>query len=393
LLCACAAPPPEGRYPVRRGNFNQSVILSGHLKAERSEEFVAPVTDDWQIQIKWMKKEGEAVRPGDIVVRFDTANLSADIEKNIQDLQLKSEQIAQKKADMEFQRKDLDMKIQQAEIDCRKKEIDAAVPVELQTRFEYDRNQLELKKSRYELEKVRREKELKFADLQTQYHTLEIERDEIRSALEKNRGKLQSLELAAHTAGIVLYGNDPNQERKLQVGDTVFSTTCVATIPDSRSLLVEAWAGENDIRWIRRGRPVTVIPDAYPHQRFNGVVRDIMNNGEQKNNWGKANYFRLDIALLDPDERIMKPGMSVRCLTAVAGGRDVLLVPLAAALFHEGSFWVRPVGGRPLRLHPLGSNAFDIAVAPDGQTGLRDGAEVEAPTEAEVARAAARKTP
>ncbi len=80
-LSAGAGAAVDGSGPrVVRGDFRPAVVMTGSLVALRSEEFKVPVTQNWRLQIKWMAKEGDPVKPGDPVVRFDTANLASDIE-------------------------------------------------------------------------------------------------------------------------------------------------------------------------------------------------------------------------------------------------------------------------------------------------------------------------
>ena len=74
---------------IIRGNFSQTIILNGFLKAQRAENLVVPQSTSWQIQLKWMAKEGTNVKPGDAVVRFDTSNLVTEIENLETSLELK----------------------------------------------------------------------------------------------------------------------------------------------------------------------------------------------------------------------------------------------------------------------------------------------------------------
>ena len=94
---------------------------------------------------------------------------------------------------------------------------------------------------------------------------------------------------------------------------SVFSTTTVAQIPDLSSLRVQAWVSETHVQQVRPGQEVELSLDAYPENRFRGVIKEISQSAESIRRWGKSNYFRADIEMekLDPD--IMKPGMSVKC--------------------------------------------------------------------------------
>ena len=100
--------------PVRRvgrGDFRSTIILTGSLAALRAEEFKVPITETWRVQLKWMVKEGETVKPGDPVVRFDTASLAASIEAAQDALKAKLEEKAQKEAEFENQAYELGVEV------------------------------------------------------------------------------------------------------------------------------------------------------------------------------------------------------------------------------------------------------------------------------------------
>jgi hypothetical protein len=105
-----------------------------------------------------------------------------------------------------------------------------------------------------------------------------------------------------------------------------------------------------------------MILDAYPGKRFSGTITDVLNNAEEKNQWGKTNYFRASISLDSVDQDIMKPGMSVKCLVRTARYTGVRLVPLAVT-YHDGkNFWIKPRGKELKKIKIIGFNCFYVAL-------------------------------
>jgi multidrug efflux pump subunit AcrA (membrane-fusion protein) len=355
------------------GDFRPVIVLTGSLTALRSEEFKVPITPSYRIQIKWMVKEGDSVKPGDPVVRFDTANLASELETAQESLRTKREEKAQKEADYRFQKFELEVAVKTAENEMRRKEIDALIPEGIESRFEYDKKQLEKKKSDHAFESAETNKLVKLVETDAQIKTLEIELGELEAKLIKTRRSLEELTLTAHSAGAVIYNVDDWSGRKVQVGDTVFATRPVALIPDLSSLRVQAWVSETHVQQIKTGQAVDLYLDAYPDNRFRGVIRDISQSAEAIRRWGKSNYFRADIEMdkLDPD--IMKPGMSVKCDVLGAPRKDVLLIPLEMTFFDGRSFWIKPGPGDPLSVTPLGFNEFVLAASPEKNPGLKAG--------------------
>jgi multidrug efflux pump subunit AcrA (membrane-fusion protein) len=347
---------------VTKGNFRSTIVLTGTLVSLRSEEFKVPITETWRVQIKWMVKEGESVKPGDPVVRFDTANLASDIVTAQDSLRTKREEKTQKVADYQHQRFELDVEVRKAENDNRQKEIDASIPPEIEAKIEYDRKQLEKKRSDFTLESARTNRTVKLAEGEAQIKTLEIEVRDLEAKLEKLKNTLSALTLTANTAGAVLYAVNEWNGRKVQVGDTVFATYGVAQIPDMSSLEVQAWISETHIQHIKAGEGVDLSLDAYPDKHFRGIIREISKSAEALRRWGRSHYFRVQIEMEKLDPEIMKPGMSVKCEVQDPQYDEVLLVPLEMTLFDGQSFWIRPASGEPLKLKALGFNEFLLAV-------------------------------
>jgi hypothetical protein len=152
------------------------------------------------------------------------------------------------------------------------------------------------------------------------------------------------------------------EDRKIQVGDTVFASMPVAYIPDNESLRAEAWVNENDIHHIQPEQKVTLIPDAYPRKKFTGTIKEILNSAEDKKQWGRANYFRTNIHLDALDLAIMKPGMSVKCIVRTAVHPGVFLVPLEMAYYDGKDFRIKVKGKEALKVTPLGFNEFHLAL-------------------------------
>ncbi|MGB2906149.1 MAG: HlyD family efflux transporter periplasmic adaptor subunit [Candidatus Aminicenantaceae bacterium] len=368
------SPRPEETDPsVTQGSFHSTVVLNGSLTALRSEEFKVPITETWRVQLKWMVKEGESVKSGDPVVRFDTANLASSIEIAQDSLRAKLEEQARKESEYENQKFELDVEVKKAENDNRQKSLDASIPEGLESKYECDRKQLEKKRSDHFLASALTNRTVKLAEFESQIKTLAIEVGELEARLKKLRDSLNGLILVARTEGAVLYAVDDWNGRKVQVGDTVFATYTVATIPDLTSLLAQAWLSETHIQRIKVGQNVDLYLDAYPDKQYKGVIRYISRSAEPVRRWGRSHYFRVDIEIekLEPD--IMKPGMSVRCEVRGTEHKDVLLVPLEMTSFDGQSFWVKPAGGNAFKLTALDYSEFAVAANARDNPALKAG--------------------
>lgn len=348
---------------VTSGDFIQNVVLSGSLEAQKAEIFTVPVTNTWQIQLKWMVDEGAVVEPGQPVVRFDSSSITSDIYQLEDALLLKKEQKKQKQEDYQLREFELGVNVKKAEVAFKKAQLDANIPKGIESDYEYDKKQLELKKSRLALQTAQRDRKVRLENLKADIEKMDIEIREAFLQLEKSRIILDKLTLKATTAGPVVYGQNRYQGRKVQIGDNVSPGFTIATIPDKSSLKVTAWVNETDIRKVKAGQKVDMVLDAYPKKRFSGTLIDVLNNAEEKSRWGETNYFRASITLDTVDPEIMKPGMSIKCVVRVARFTGVHLIPISMAYFDGKDFWVKPGGRELMKIQPLGFNSFHIAVA------------------------------
>ncbi|MCP4149898.1 MAG: HlyD family efflux transporter periplasmic adaptor subunit [bacterium] len=351
---------PGDSNRVKTGHFLQTEVLTGSLQAQKAERFTVPYTKAWQIQLKWMVKEGEAVKAGDVVARFDTSNQVSEIETLELSLQDKNERRTQKIVASKHEAFELDVKLKEAEIDYKKKQLDASIPKGIESNFEYDRKQLDLKQSLQALKAARLEKRIKSEALQSEIKRIELEIKEEQMKLDKNLKILDSLTLKAKSAGTVVYGS--RRGKKVQVGDNAFATRKVASIPDVNSLQVEAWSSETAAQRLKPGQKVLFTCDAFPQKTFYGSVKNISNSTEEKKQWGKAHYFRV---LIEPEIRdfsIMKPGMSVKCIVRIKELPEAMLLPIELVRFHDNAYWVKPAGKEPLKVVPNGINEFYLAL-------------------------------
>jgi multidrug efflux pump subunit AcrA (membrane-fusion protein) len=355
------AAPKAASPKVAGGAFQPVTVLTGSLMALRSEEFKVPITETWRVQIKWMVKEGESVKPGDPVVRFDTSGLASLLESAQESLKAKREERVRKQAEFENQKFELDVEVKKARNDNRQKALDASIPEGLESKYEYDRKQLEKKISDEALAGALTNQSVKTADMESQMRTLEIEAGELEANLAKLEKSLRGLTLIAGTEGAVLYDVDEWSGRKVQVGDTVFATSVVAAIPDMTSLIVQAWVSETHVQRVRVGQAVDIYLDAYPDKHYGGAIRQISKSADPVRRWGRSNYFRVEVELETIEPEIMKPGMSVRCEARGPRETNVLLVPLEMAAFDGTSFWVRPAGGTLLKLAAIDYDEFTVA--------------------------------
>ncbi len=292
---------------------NDVVVLSGSLRAAEAERFSVPVTSSWQVTVKWLIPEGERVEVGDSIAVFDPGTAEDRLQQAGDGLLDKRHQRASEAASGRLTRMDLELALKRAEVDYRKARIDADVPQDVLRGVDFRQRQLDMETKRRAFEYAQLTLLSHDATTRSKIAGFDIEIAELEQTYESYEQDLDSLNLRATRAGIVVHELHPWMGRKIVEGDRLQPTFPVAQIPDLETLEVEAWAGESEVARLEVGQPVDLILDAYPELRLSGKVVFVASAGERREPWGRASYFRVRHSLDQPDGSYMRPGMSVRC--------------------------------------------------------------------------------
>ncbi|MEP0846909.1 MAG: efflux RND transporter periplasmic adaptor subunit [Phycisphaerae bacterium] len=195
--------------------------------------------------------------------------------------------------------------------------------------------------------------QVKEAEAQLQFSQIELEKTIIRAPID----------------GVVI-------SRDVDAGQTVAASLQAPTLftiaNDLRKMRVNAAVSETDIGNIREGMTAEFRVDAFPEQRFRGVVSQVRFAETVQNN---VVTYQTMIDVDNPD-LLLRPGMTATIQFEVNKAADVLVVPNAALRFDPS---VQPVqvDFRPQRGQAPRSRVFKLAagelVEVPVQTGITDG--------------------
>lgn len=346
---------------VTRAPFRKTLLLSGKISSASGDVFVVPQTPSWRLAIKWLETEGAAVNPGDPVVRFDTGTLQTDITSAEIDLNEKLQDDALKDAEARAKALDLKLLYEKARIELEKATLDAKVPADVRPAREFEDKQLAFAKAKSAEETARKALETHDATTISDNKQREIDIQLVQERLERAQLALDSMELRATRSGVFVYGSNPQTDRKVQVGDTVFVGWPVATIPDPSALEVEAFAGEAEVKFLQPGQRAVLVLDAYPQTPMQGQVKRVAGSSEPVKDWGKAAYYRVTLSFDKLDQELMRPGMSVRSEVIVQEIGDAMLVPLAAVSRSKDGLYV-VANGKQAQIKPLAFDSFHAVI-------------------------------
>ena len=152
---------------------------------------------------------------------------------------------------------------------------------------------------------------------------------------------------------------------KVQEGDTVWRGYGIISLPDLKTLQVQAWLSEVDIGNLKEGQKTKIMLDAFPGETFTGQVSRVSSVGAKRQFDSDKKEFEIIVSLDRLDDR-MKPGMTVRATIAIKTLKDVVSVPIEAVFTGkdgESVVYIKSFGGKKEQVVRTGErNATHIQI-------------------------------
>ena len=166
---------------------------------------------------------------------------------------------------------------------------------------------------------------------------------------------INACSIYAYSPGLVVYEEflNVNPRRKLRVGDRVYATQGIITIPEVNRMVVEASIGEAEVHRVKPGQPATVRVEAFPDLRLTGKVSRVGTLASASAT-RPFDEKRFDLIIeVDPTTTELRPEMTARADIVVGARKDVLLIPVTSVFETQGSFVAYVVGRNKTEPRPI----------------------------------------
>jgi HlyD family secretion protein len=396
---------------VTRGELTAKLTSSGTLKPIQSITYRSPVPGR-DIEIRELAAEGSRVNAGDLLVRLDTTDLEVELARVRQEH--RQLQMDLQVAEGEFEEAGAEVKavtegegaltveearstLQRAQkkADRLRQEYEHLKPLLEKgfiTRDELARTEDQLEEAEEELSLSRRRtdvvvqlshpREQKRAALALAQKSAQLAHARTRAG--ETQLRLETLErliagcsIRARGPGLVVYEENlnSNPRRKLRVGDRVFATQGIVTIPEVNRMLVEASISESEVHRVKAGQAAEIRVEAFPDLKLTGTVTRVGTLASTSVN-RPFDDKRFDLIItLDPTTADLRPEMTIRADVIVGSRADVLMVPVTAVFNNQGARLVYVAGATGTEPRPV-----DIGESNDRMVevvaGLREGERV-----------------
>ena len=357
-------------YTIKKDVFLLSILESGEIKAKNSISIAAPRVRS-SLKIVELVPEGNYVKPGEIVARFDPtealsklrdAEAQVEIKRSNKDKLLANHQsqMAQmesdlKSAELSFELSKLNMEQMKFEAEAKRRE----------SELQHKKNELTFEKSKQSLEST-------IIIQRSEMENMNVEIRQEMIDLEKAQRDLDALTLTSTEEGLVVYGiNWSNQGQKFQIGDQPWSGQVIVSLPDLSIMQSHTFVNEVDVSKVKVGQKVKVKLDAFQDSIFTGKVVSVARLGKNKDNQSTIKVFDVFVEIEGVSE-ILKPGMTTSNNIIIEEIEDKIFIPFEALFERDGEFFVYKKDGGSFdeETVTIGIKSDDFVII---ESGLEDG--------------------
>jgi HlyD family secretion protein len=338
------APEERNEVPttrVRKGKVTITVSARGELQGGNSEVLTAPMVGG-DLPITFLREPGELVKPGDVVVEFDTTAQEYNLREAQADLAEAEQQVIKAEADAQASLEEThyqtlstaaDVKI--ATLEVRKNPTLAAIPAR--------QNEIALEAAKNKQAQAEKDFKNKQATANAGIAIQKAAIEKSRVLAEQAQKQIDSMTLKAKTAGYVAIQQNSNQNNlyygqvlpDYRMGDASRSGQAVAQIPDMSHWEVSASIPELDRGHLNPGQKVSIRAAAIPGREFRGHVKNL--GGTSGEAWDRHFDCRITLDETGPE---LRPGMTSNILITVETLDNVLWLPSQALFESDGRAFV-----------------------------------------------------
>jgi HlyD family secretion protein len=353
-------PSPIRRIPtarVQRGRVQVTIYTTGELRAGRSMQLVAPPIGG-NLQIVKLAESGDAIANGDVVVEFDPAEQSFNLEQARFDLQQAEQEIAKAAAAATVLEAEDGVALLHAKYDARRAELDVKSN-ELVSDIQAKQNVLLLEEARQRLAQIEKDVRSHRETNSASADVLREKRNKAQLAVQVAERNIASLQIRAPFNGYVLVRpnfdafNGPifnaSSLPDYRVGDTANSGRAIADVIDTSRIEIAAKLPEQDRANVSPGQPIDVAVDAQPEARLRGSVRTVSGVASRQM-FSTDTTRKFDITFEVAGDPRVRPGATAQVAIAGPSLENVLYLPRQAVFDASG--------GRPTVYVKTG-NGFD----------------------------------
>jgi HlyD family secretion protein len=374
-LAAAPGATEPGTVTVRPRDFVRRLRVTGLTEATRSYVVTTPLltgSTRGSLVLTKLAPAGTAVKPGDLLVQFDSQaqdKVALDKRAEYQDL---VQQITQKSAEQSAARVKDESELAQARNAVKNFELEI-LKNEMLSRVLAEKNDQDLAEARSKLAALQDGFALKRTAAAAELRILEIRRDRAKSDMDHAVENSVGMTVHSPLDGLIVpkltwRGNGPAD---IQEGDEMWPGSPVLQVVNQASMQVRARVNQADLALVRPGLPVTVRLDAYPDFQMPGQIVQLAPIGVPGSFSTRVRVFNAVVTINGASPRLL-PDLTAAIDVEVERTKNALVVPWSAVQRDTSGAHVRVRAGngvvaRPVTLGP--GDEIDVVVTSGLQSG------------------------
>ncbi|MEM7243991.1 MAG: HlyD family efflux transporter periplasmic adaptor subunit [Acidobacteriota bacterium] len=328
-------------HRVESGAFQHSVTAEGHLEAKNSTTVTVPVTSQRNYTIDWIATDGQPVKKGEVVVRFDRTDLERALADGEADLYTAENALLKSNSLSSAALANLARDHELAGRTLQAAEIFAPHDEGIFSRQELVESRVDAGLAREKLDHLGEEKVRRRAEAKEEVGLLSVDERKAKTSIDRATDGLSAIEVAAPHDGILLLqrdwgGNTP------RAGQTVWQGQSIGKLPDVTVMEAKVHVLEADAGSLKEGLSAELVVEAHPGTGHAASVSHVDHLAKPRVRGVPVHYFGVTLDLETTDPATMKPGQRVRAELAVIDLDDVIVIPRQAVVQAEGgpTAWV-----------------------------------------------------
>ena len=356
-------------FEVEKADYPITMETTGTVVSTKVVKFDPPVSRRWQTQITDLAREGQYVKKGDLLIRFESSyeeRKLRDFRSELEEKQGELEAFIQTQT-QEKETEKLNLAAAESQLDKSKRKADQ--PENLIASIEYEKL-LKERELAEQLVKQLRQRAVVSEDVRSKrLQALEMAVKRHQGMFDMAKKQFDSYTIHAPHEGLVVVGTDYSGD-KLDVNSQVHPGLVVISLVDASSFEVEATAPEHESAQLRAGQRVNLIADSIGGLEISGEIKSVGRTVRRKSR-RSFEMVRDFVITLDEQPDNLTLGTTLRAIVELGIMNDAVAIPLEAVSYRDGLPGVQVREG--WRLVQLGATSVNQVLI---ESGLRVGEEV-----------------
>jgi HlyD family secretion protein len=315
--------------------FSLTVPATGEIVGLETTPVTIPNTPSGSLKLSWLIPEGSFVEAGAPVIRFDSTDAKLNLEKQQNTLDANQERTKITTATQATDDKVLTMDRTDAELEYEYAMTVMPQDESIFSKWDIITAEADAKFAKERIEFLKSKAKTQQRIARSDQQILAIERNRAQSEVSMIKQTLDSMELRAPVAGLVLYRRDRRQDP--QIGDECQPGQALVELVNLNILQARIYVLERDGGSLEKGQPVVIRLDAVPEKEYNGIIRTVSSVAGALERNSPLLYFTCDVDISDAgrDLKRIRPGMNLQADVVLQKYDSCFVVPSSAVTYRE----------------------------------------------------------